>query len=84
MPDLKFFLKAWEINYTTVYTSTLEAMKNSSSNNNYISSDQNKLIENFENLGNKKLINGKTLNIIPLDNLDFQNNWNLEKVIDFI
>ena len=59
-------------------------MKNSSSNNNYISSDQNKLIENFENLGNKKLINGKTLNIIPLDNLDFQNNWNLEKVIDFI
>ncbi len=84
MPDLKFFLKACEINYTTVYTSTLEAMKNSSSNNNYISSDQNKLIENFENLGNKKLINGKTLNIIPLDNLDFQNNWNLEKVIDFI
>lgn len=84
MPDLKFFLKACEINYTTVYTSTLEAMKNSSSNNIYISSDQNKLIDNFEHLGNKKLINEKTLNIIPLENLDFQNNWNLEKVIALI
>ena len=84
MPDLKFFLKACEINYTTVYTSTLEAMKNSSLNNHYISSDQNKLIDNFENLGNKNLIHGKTLNIIPLENLDFQNNWKPERVIALI
>ena len=84
MPDLKFFLKACDINYTTVYTSTLEAMKNSLSNNSYISSDQNKLIENFEYLGNKKYINGKTLNIIPLENLDFQNNWNNEKIMALI
>ncbi len=77
-PDNKFFLNACEVSYSTVYTSTLETMHNDKFNTFYISFNQNKLINNFENKAIKVNFKNKSFKKIPLKKLNFKNNWSVK------
>ena len=82
-PDNKFFLRACEYSYTTVYTSTLETMQNNKFESFYISFNQNKLINNFEKKAIKVNYKNKSFKKIALKKLNFKNNWSV-KVINRI
>ena len=77
-PDNKFFLNACEDSYSTIYTSTLETMHNDKFNTFYISFNQNKLINNFENKAIKVNFKNKSFKKIPLKKLNFKNNWSVK------
>ncbi len=79
-PDYKFYLKICDYNYTTVFTSTLELMKNRSFQSYYLSFQQNKLNDYFENKGKTITFNDESFKIIDLNSLNFNNNWSLNEL----
>lgn len=79
-PDNKFFLSACDVSYTTVFTSTLETMKNKIFNTFYISFNQNKLITDFEKKGTKFNYQNETFKIIALNKLNFKNDWSVKSM----